>query len=117
MKTIQKMIWEELNEIHKNKGNYDPSLCAEKLVNLSILYANLTEKIADFEYIYNGIIQLASDKDKERPYAKIEAEAKGSQEYYTLRKAQALEKALIECIRSLKKYLKVKTGEVESSKY
>lgn len=115
--TISQLIWNELNEIHKDKGNYDPALIAEKLVNLSVLYANLTEKIAEFESQYIALVGMAQEKDPDRPYAKVEAEAKNTQEYFRLRKAQALEKALVECIRSLKKYLKVKEGELQSSNY
>jgi hypothetical protein len=116
-KTISTMIWEVINDISSNKGNYDPATLSSQLITLSTLYANLTEKIAEFEYQYQGVVGLALDKDPDKPYNKIENECKRSEEHYRLKKAQALEKAVIQIIRSTNKFIRIKENEQSVARY
>ena len=116
-KTISELIWEVINEISAKKGNFDPATLAEQLIILSTLYANLTEKIAEFENQYNGVIGMAIDAFPDKPQNRIENEAKRGSEYYNLKKAQALERAVIQIIRSSNKFIRIKEREQEASKY
>ena len=116
-KTITELIWDVINDISANKGKYDPVTLSEQLITLSTLYANLTEKIAEFENQYHGVVGMALDKDPKMPYNKIEKEAKRGNEYYRLRKAEALEKAVIQIIRSSNKFIRLKEQEQQITKY
>jgi hypothetical protein len=116
-KNIQQMIWEVVERINSQKGNLDPVLLSENLVELSILYGNLTQHIADLDNIYQSVIGLALDKDPSKPYNKIENECKRGDEYYKLKKALAMEKMIIQVIRASNKYLRLKEHEQEASKY
>lgn len=114
-KTIQELIWESINTIRKNSD--DPQILAKSVVNLSCLYANLTDKIVDFEHAYNLKFAWIQAEDKEKPYNKIEAESKITKEYYELKKALALEKAVIQSIRSSNRLIDLKEKEMTIAKY
>jgi hypothetical protein len=115
--SIQNLIWGVINDIQSHKDSYDPVTLSEQIITLSTLYANLTKQIADFENQYHGVIGLALDKDPDKPYNKIEKEAKRGEEYYKLRKAEALEKSVIQIIRSANKYIRLKEQEQQISKF
>ena len=121
--TIREKIWAELNEINKQKENFDPVTLAEKLIVLSTLYGNLTSHIAEKENAYYKILDLSlgrvvqTEKGVQNvPFNRAEISAKAGNEYLELREAQALEKSLIETIRGIKKYIQIKSNEMESSK-
>lgn len=116
-KTIQEMIWEVINDISANQHRYDAEILSKKIVALSTLYGNLTEKIADFEHDYQVKLGIELDKNLDKPYNKVELEARRSDEYYRLKKAQALERAVIQIIRASNKYIKIKTDEHDVAKY
>lgn len=117
MKTITNLINEEINDINSHKDNYDPAYLSEKLITLSVLYSNLTSHLADMDSAYYKLLQLTLDTYPNEKYNRIEAKVRASEEWLKLKKAQGLEKSLIECIRSIKKYIKIKTNEQESSNY
>jgi len=112
-KSISQLIWDEINDIHASKEKWDASYLTEKLVILSTLYANLTKHIADLENAYNKLFYIIIQEEEKVTRAEIKAKA--GDEYHRLRKAQMLEKALIEEIRSIKKYVKVKEHESETA--
>lgn len=116
-KTISEMIWELINQIQANKDNYDPVTLSEQIINLSILYANLTSHIADKEHAYQHKLGEELDKDFEKPTNKIEMIARRSDEYRDLKKAQSLEKAVIQIIRATNKFIKIKSNEQEASRF
>lgn len=113
MENISDLIWNEINEIHEQKEKWDAGFLSEKLVIISTLYANLTKHIADLENAYHKL--LYATMQGEEKITRAEITAKAGDEYYRLRKAQLLEKALIEEIRSIKKYIRVKEQEFEAS--
>lgn len=113
--TIQELIWESINNIRKNSD--DPQILANLVVNLSCLYANLTDKIVDFEQAYNVRMSLIQALDMEKPYNKVEVESKITEEYYQLKKALALEKATIQAIRSSNRLIDLKEKEMAIAKY
>lgn len=115
--TITQMIWDKINEIQREGGNYDPVILSEQIIDLSRLYANLTDKIADFEHDYQIFLGMALDKDVERPYNKVELEARRGEEYYRMKKALALEKSCIQIIRATNRFIKLKEHEQETTKY
>lgn len=114
-KTIQDLIWEGINTIRKNSD--DPHVLAKSVVNLSCLYANLTEKIVDFEQAYNVKLSWIQAQDMEKPYNKVEVESKITEEYHQLKKAQALEKSVIQTIRSSNRLIDLKEKEMTIAKY
>ena len=115
-KTITETIWESINEIEKKKENYDPAYLSEKLVDLSALYANLTQHIAELESQYFKVLNMAMEKDEKISSARAKIMANAGDEYLKFRKAQMLEKALIEEIRSIKLYIRVRQNEFEGSR-
>jgi hypothetical protein len=113
METISELVWEQINEIHIQKEKWDASYLSEKLVILSTLYANLSKHIADLENAYHKLLYVIAQEEEKITRAEIKAKA--GDEYYRLRQAQLLEKSLIEEIRSIKKYIKVREHEAESA--
>lgn len=114
-KGIQDMIWNEINNIRKSGD--DAQSLARSVVNLSCLYANLTDKIADFERAYNLKFDEIQKNNPEKPYNKIEMESKVLEEYHLLRKSQALEKAVIQTIRASNRLVDMKEKEMHLAKY
>lgn len=114
-KGIQDMIWNEINNIRKSGD--DAQSLARLVVNLSSLYANLTDRIADFETAYCLKLAEIEKNNQEKPYNKIEMESKILLEYQQLRKAQALEKAVIQIIRSSNRLIDLKEKEMHLAKY
>jgi hypothetical protein len=115
MSTISDLIYAEINLINQTKEKWDAGYLSERLLSLSILYSNLTLHIAEMESAYYGVLRLALDKEDKISVSKAEIYARSGEEYAQLRKAQNLEKAVIETIRSLKKYIRVKEQEREAS--
>lgn len=115
-KTIQDMIWSSINAIRATDGK-DAVLLAREVVNLSCLYANLTDKIADFEQAYNVKMAWIQAQDIEKPFNKVEIESKITAEYYQLKKALALERAVIQTIRSSNRLIDLKEKEMQLAKY
>ena len=105
------MIWGVINSIEKSKDNLDPVTLSEKIVELSCLYANLTSHIADKEHAYQQLLGAELDKDFERPTNKIEMIARRSNEYRDLKKAQSLEKAVVQIIRASNKFIRLRENE------
>lgn len=114
-KTIQELIWESINTIRSNSD--DPQILAKSVVNLSCLYANLTDKIVDFEQAYNLKMSWLQAQDIEKPYNKVEMESKITEEYFQLKKALALEKSVIQTIRSSNRLIDLKEKEMTIAKY
>lgn len=113
--TIQDLIWEELNKINSNKDKLDAFWLSEKLVNLSVLYGNLTSHIADMESNYHKLLQLTLETQPDIKFNRAESICKASDEYLKYRKALALEKATVETIRSIKKFIKLREEDKQFS--
>ena len=113
--SIQKLIWEKIDEISKAKDQLDPVVCSEALVELSVLYASLNKHIAERQEAFNKFYWLAQEENKDLPAVKLKVIVQASNEWNNLNKALRLEKSLIECIRSLKKYIRAKERELEAS--
>lgn len=114
-KNITELVWESINEIEAKKDNYDPAYLSEKLVDLSALYANLTQHIADLESQYFKVLNMAMEKDDKISAARAKVMANAGDEYLKFRKAQMLEKSLIEEIRSIKIYIKIRQNEFQGA--
>jgi hypothetical protein len=117
MKNIQDLIWAELSAINENKDKLDAFWLSEKLVNLSVLYGNLTSHIADMESGYHKLLQLTLDSNPDIKFNRAESICKASEEYLRYRKALALEKSVIETIRSIKKFIKLREEDQKISNY
>lgn len=108
------MIWDRINAIKNAQG--DAHQLAMYLVDISVLHASLSDKIADFEKAYTDKLGEMQDQNPGEPYNRIEMMAKRHEEYHTLRKAQALEKSVIEIIRAAKYLVKIKENEMSASR-
>jgi len=116
MPTIRDIIYKEIDEVNKEKDQFDPVLCAEKLVVLSTYYANLNKHIADLQDKFYRFHAMTMDLNPEMSAAKLKVIVQASDEYQRKNEAERLEKSLIEVIRSLKKYVRIKEGEYEASR-
>jgi len=116
METITEKIFAELEEIHKAKDNLDPSSLAERLVILSTYYANLTSHLADLESQYYKTLDLAMESEEKMTAAKAKIKAQAGEEYRKYLQAKNLALSLVEQIRSIKVFIRVKQGEWEASK-
>lgn len=111
-------IKSKIAEIQRGEsGSYDPVMLSELIIDLSALYANLTAEIADAEHTFQAILGMALDKDTLVPFNKVELTARRTNEYYELKKLQALEKGVIQLIRASNKLIKIKQHEEEVSKF
>lgn len=116
-KKISDLIWDELNEINSKKDELDAFWLSEKLVNLSVLYGNLTQHIAEAENAYHKLLQLTLDTYPDIKFNRAESICKASDEYLKYRKALALEKSVVETIRSIKKFIRLREQDQQQSNY
>lgn len=114
---ISDLIWDELNSINAKKDELDAFWLSEKLVNLSVLYGNLTQHIAEAESGYYKLLQMTLDTHEDIKFNRAESICKASEEYLKYRKALALEKATVETIRSCKKFIKLRETDQQQSNY
>jgi len=114
--TIRKQVKALLALIRDNKKAMDPHQASDYLVQLAAWHAGVTEYIANMEKKYNDLFFEILDKDNELSYNKAQAEAKTSDAYYEMRKAQNLEKSMTEEIRALKHWIRVREREWENTK-
>ena len=103
MKSIVEQINDILQEIHSYKDNLDIVRCSELLVTLSVLKASLDSELADAEIEYNRIKNDLLTTFSEKPYNKIDVQAKATDEYKKLRKLQAVSGSCLEIGRSIKR--------------
>ena len=117
MSTIREIIWNEIDEINKEKENLDPVLCSEKLVILSTYYANLNKHLADLQDKFYKFHAMTMDANPEMSAAKLNIIVKAGDEYQRMNEAEKLDRSLLQVIRSMNKYIKAKAGEFESSRH
>lgn len=86
-----------------------PHEMADLLVQLTALYASLSEEVITREFRYKSVLKAWHEKEQAASRAKIQAET--TPEYREWKEAVTLEKALVEHIRSLKKGLDVRNNE------
>lgn len=115
--TITSLIWGSINNIKAEQESYDPVMLAEQIIRLSALYANLTSKIADFEYEYQAVLGAELDKDRDKAFNKVELAAKRTPQYLQYKKALALEKSVIQIIRASNKLIRIKENEQSVAKF
>lgn len=114
--TIREQVKALLALIRDGKKAMDPHQASDYLVQLAAWHAGVTEYIANMEKKYNDLFFEILDKDNELSYNKAQAEAKTSDAYYEMRKAQNLEKSMTEEIRALKHWIRVREREWENTK-
>ena len=98
-----------------NLDQLDPHSAAENLVKLSVEYASLVSKLAEAEVAYNRKMREYYEAHPELPANKVNIHAKGGELYGVLRRLQAKEKGMVEMIRSLKRFVRVKEEEFRQS--
>lgn len=92
-----------------SQPNLAPHEMADLLVQLTALYASLSEEVLAREFRYKAVLRTHMEKEEAASRAKINAETTG--EYRDWREAQTLERSMVEHIRSLKKSLDVRNNE------
>ena len=96
--------------------NLDPHLIAEELVKESNLFATLVTQYAEAEIAFKRELYKFMQENPELPANKVKIRAEGGELYGVMRKLKAEVDGKIEVIRSLKKFVKVKEQEWETSK-
>ena len=102
-------ILKQIERVKNEEVRSNPSRIADALVWFSSMYASMTEQLVDLELGYNR--ELVAQLQADISVAKAEAIAKTSTAYRDYLKGKQLEKALIEVIRSLKYWIRVKEDE------
>jgi len=113
--TISEEIFKILNEIRGFKDLLDMNTASDKLNDLSVWHASLTSHIAKKQNDYNKKLDNLLEENPKWSVRRAEIKAKAGEEYFELDKAIKLEKSLIEGIRSLKIWIKVRTSESETA--
>jgi hypothetical protein len=103
-KSIEEQINDILAWLHQNKDSLDVVQCSEKLVNISVLKASLDSELADKEIAYNQVLNEIITTFPEKPFNKIQIQARATDEYKKLLKAKAVAGSVLEVARSLKRY-------------
>lgn len=104
MKTIIDQINDVIAWLHASKDNLDPVACSEKLVEISVLKASLDSELADAEVEYNLMLNSLLTTFPEKPFNKLNIQAKATPEYKKLRKMQAVAGSVLEIGRSIKRF-------------
>ena len=103
MKSIIEQINDILAELHTNKDTLEPVRASELLVKISVLKASLDSELADKEIAYNQILNEIITTFPEKPFNKIQIQARATEEYKKLLKAKAVAGSILEVARSLKR--------------
>jgi hypothetical protein len=102
------MITEQINEIlawlHLNKDNLDAVQCSQKLVEISVLKASLDSELADKENAYNVLLNDLITTFPEKPFNKLQIQARATKEYKELMKYKAVAGSVLEVARSIKRF-------------
>lgn len=93
----------------------DPSTAADLLYKESVLFASLVSEYASAEIAYKKKLYEFMKENPEMPANKVKIRAEGGPLYAVMRKLQAEVKGKEEVIRSLKKFVSVKTSEQQFS--
>ena len=94
----------------------DPGTAADMLYKESVLFASLVSEYASAEIAYKQKLYEFMQENPEMPANKVKIRAEGGPLYAVMRKLKAEVDGKIEVIRSLKKFVKVKTDEFEASR-
>jgi hypothetical protein len=87
-----------------------PHRASEMLVELTALYANVTEEVRESEFAYNAVLLGQLDSEEAASRAKIRAQ--NTDAYKRLRVAKDTDKVVVELIRSIKIVLRTKQEEM-----
>lgn len=108
--TIRQIINNFQNEILK--GNLEPARASTILIEGSALLGNVNDFITKNDIAYNKVLLDYLDEEKTANRARIRANI--TPQYEEMRNARNTEKVLLEMLRGLKYYLKVKEEEYKS---
>lgn len=112
-------MFEELKKqirvVQEKEIRKDPHRIADALVYFSSWHATLTEELVDYEMAYNEKLDALLGSETTTSVSHAEVKAKTTKEYRKWQKAKALEKSLIEVIRSLKYWIRTREEEYKQS--
>ena len=115
MTDIKPQIQTAIDEL-KDVSSLSPQDASQKLVQLSVLYSSLSTELANAAYWYNLKLKQVMDDQEKKNVAAAKIEAQASREFDNLLKLQALEKSMVEIIRSLKLLIRVSEKDYQFSK-
>lgn len=104
-----------LKEIRENKALLDGHIASEKLVELSVLHASLTESIAYGQQKYSQYLDELLEANPKYSVARAKIKAETSDLYLQKNYLERLERSVLEEIRNLRRYIKIREGENETA--
>jgi hypothetical protein len=116
MLTIQDQINAVIAWLHENRDSLDPMACSEKLVEISVLKASLDSELALAEVAYNETLNALITTFPEKPFNKLQIQAKATPEYSTLLKKKAVAGSILEISRSIKRFQNAVSDSKELAK-
>ena len=108
MTTIRDMVRKLQMEV--SAGDLAPHRASEILVELTALYANVTEEVRESEFAYKAVLLTHLDSEEAASRAKIRAQ--NTEAYRRMRVAKDTDKVTIELIRSLKVFMRGAEAEM-----
>lgn len=113
MKSVREMIKEIQDEIRDVEPT--PTRASELVIKLSSLLGNVIDESLKADQAYNKVLNDLLDAEKTANKARIKADT--TPEWVTKRQLENLEKLTIQMIRSLNKFVVMKTEELKSARY
>lgn len=110
---MEQQIKQAIEEIQNYKDLMDCEQASNKLNELSVLHSSLTSEIAKAQNVFDVKLNEIMDECDSVSLAKVRANA--TIEHYELDRLVKLEKSLVECIRSLKIWIKIRVNEWNNS--
>lgn len=110
---MEQEIKNAIKEVSAFKDLMDMNSASNKLTELSVLHASLTSEIAKSQNVFDILLNNMIYSSKSVAEAKIKANA--TPEHLKLNELVNLEKSLVECIRSLKIWIKIRANEYQNS--
>ena len=113
MKSIRDSIRKILSDTWAN-NDMQPMEASDKLIKLSAMLGNVGDAIVQYERSYARIKIDKMLEDTKMPTSKVEILCQDTDQYQQLREAKELQRAMIEAIRSLKVFIRVREDEFQN---
>lgn len=115
MNTTLEEIKNILAEIRENKNMMDGAIAMEKAILLSTYQANLVEEIAIAQQEYSQALDLLLEENEKMSVSRAKIKLESFDLYRELNKKTKMSAVVLEEIRSLRAFAKIRQGEYEGS--
>lgn len=117
--TFTQYVHEKIKSIDIEKLASESNLIGvgENIAELAQLMTRINQELANRQWVYNLKVKLSYENLEKKSVAQAQMEARASQEWKDLQDCIAIEKSVIEMIRSLKHLLKAMKDEESTSQY